>query len=290
MAKLKTIYEKKEDIPEGFEELFTERGGKFELTGVEGVKTQADIDRVQEGLRKEKQDHKATKDKLAKWGELDPETVPAQIAELEETKAQLEAAIADGKVDPKKNEAAIEAAVKRALGPVERTLAQTRTELENTKKQVTERDSMITELNTGIRQGKIDGTIRDAAIAAKVVGTAIDDAVLVSSRVFEIAEDGRILTRDNVGITPGLTPAEYFKDMQEKRPHWWPQSVGGGSSGAGGRGTNRLDNPWTKEGWNVTRQGQVVKQVGAAKAAEMAKAAGVSLGAVRPAEAAKSAA
>ena len=34
-AKLKTIYEKEEEIPEGYTDLYLERNGKFELTGIE---------------------------------------------------------------------------------------------------------------------------------------------------------------------------------------------------------------------------------------------------------------
>jgi hypothetical protein len=42
-------------------------------------------------------------------------------------------------------------------------------------------------------------------------------------------------------------------------------------------------NPWTREGWNLTQQGVVYKKVGREKAAELAEAAGVRLGATRPA-------
>src|SRR4051812_33728781 len=78
-VKLKTIYEKAEDIPEGFNELYLERNGKFELTGIEGVKTQADVERVQDALRKEKELHKAAKSALEKWGDLDPAEIPAKL-------------------------------------------------------------------------------------------------------------------------------------------------------------------------------------------------------------------
>jgi hypothetical protein len=44
-----------------------------------------------------------------------------------------------------------------------------------------------------------------------------------------------------------------------------------------------VKNPWTREGWNITRQGQIYKQVGPKKAAELAAAAGVKLHATRPA-------
>ena len=90
-VKLKTIYDKQEDIPENFGELYTEKNGKFELTAVEGVKTQADIDRVNSALVKERNDHKMVKEKLQAFGDVDPATLPVLQEELTEAKARLEA-------------------------------------------------------------------------------------------------------------------------------------------------------------------------------------------------------
>jgi hypothetical protein len=42
-------------------------------------------------------------------------------------------------------------------------------------------------------------------------------------------------------------------------------------------------NPWRKENWNLTRQGEVVRALGVAKAGEIAKAAGSFVGATKPA-------
>jgi hypothetical protein len=41
-------------------------------------------------------------------------------------------------------------------------------------------------------------------------------------------------------------------------------------------------NPWSEKGWSVTRQGSVTKALGAAKAAELARAAGSFIGATSP--------
>jgi hypothetical protein len=101
--------------------------------------------------------------------------------------------------------------------------------------------------------------------------------------VLEVAPDGLIVTKDNIaGVTPGIGAADWLKDMQEKRPHWWPQSQGGGARGAGSGGVNRADNPWTKEGWNVTKQGQYVRTNGEAKAKTLAESVGSHLGATSP--------
>lgn len=280
-VKLKTIYEKADDIPEGYAELYVERGGKFELHGIEGVKTQADVDRVSEALRKEKADHKTAKDALAKFGELEPDKIHASLEELEEAKAQLATAVKDGKVDENAVQERIEAAVTRAVGPLNRDKQALERALDAQKKIVTEKDGEIGTLNGSIKRSKIEGILRDNAIAAKVIATAIDDAVMVGLGMFEDV-DGKYVTKDGVGVTPGLDPKEWYKDMQEKRPHWWPTSQGGHSRGGGAPLGSSAENPWSRAGWNITKQGQYVRQHGEAKAAEAAKSVGSAMGQTKP--------
>lgn len=278
---LKTIYEKQEDIPEGYEKLYRERNGKWELHGIEGVKTQADIDRVQEALRKEKTDHKVTKESLQKFGDLDPEKVPAALEELEEVKAQLATATKEGKVDEGAVQERIEAAVNRAVGPLQRDKKSLETQLANKDKTIAEKDGEVQTLQGSIKRNKIEGILRDNAIGAKVIATAIDDAVMVGLGMFEEV-DGKYVTKDGVGVTPGLAPTEWYKDMQEKRPHWWPASVGGNSRGGGAPLGRHADNPWSPAGWNITAQGQYVKQHGIAKANEAAISVGSKVGDTKP--------
>lgn len=280
--KLKTVYEKAEEIPEGYNELYAERGGKFELVEVEGVKTQADIDRINEALRKEKTDHKAAKEKLQKFGEIDPDQLPAQLEELIEAKARLNQLTAEGKLDETKIAERIEAAVNRAVGPIDRDKKAVERALEAERKKVEAAQGEISKRDQQILNTKIEQSLREGANVSKILPTAIDDAVLLSARYFEVAEDGRTITRADSGVTPGLDPKEFFKDMQEKKPHWWPVSQGGGSRGAGGATGFDKGNPWSEQGWNVTGQGAYVKQHGPEKAAQAAASVGSKLGATRP--------
>ena len=97
MTDYKAIYDSVDDIPESvdnFRELFTEKGGRFELTGFTGIKTEADVARIQAGAEKERNDHKATKEKFSIWSDLDHAEVMAKLDRIPE----LEAA-ADGKLD-----------------------------------------------------------------------------------------------------------------------------------------------------------------------------------------------
>lgn len=282
MPKLKTIYEKAEEIPEGYSELYVERNGKFELTGIEGVKTQTDLDKLNEALRKERADHKASKDALAKWGDLNPDEIPAQLEELNEVKAQLATATKDGKINEGAVQERIEAAVTRAVGPLQRDKASLEKQLAAKDAAIKEKASEVENLHGTIKRNRLEGILRDTAIAAKILPTAIDDAVMVGINHFEQLEDGRIVTKDGVGLTPGLDPKEWAKDMQERRPHWWPPSVGGGARGGGAPLGRNAENPWSAEGWNVTKQGQYHRQFGEAKAAEAAKSVGSFIGATKP--------
>ena len=267
---LKVVHDKLDEIPEKFRELYEERDGKFVLIGIEGVKTQADIDRVQEALRKERKDHKDTKDKLGKFGDLNADEIIEKLDKLPELEA---AAAAAG--DPKKIDDLVNAKLASAKAPLEREL-----------KKLREDNAKLTEANTAHaekdRKRAVHDAVREAAVKGKLLDTAVEDALMLAERVFEVGEDGKILTKDGVGVTPGITADLWLQDMQQKRPHWWAPSSGGGAKGGQGGG-NFPNNPWSKDHWNLTEQGRMVN-MDRAKAEQMAKAAGVVIGATRPAE------
>lgn len=282
---LKTVYATQEEIPEGYENLYTERNGQWELTGVQGVKTQADIDRVQGALVKEREAHKVTKAALVPFEGLDPEAIAATTIELEEVKAQLAAVKGDGTIDETKLEPIIAARVAQRVAPVEREKASLTRQLDAAKATIATKDGEVTGLKTTITTGNVERAIRDAAVEAKVQGPAVVDAVLHGRSVFEVTEDGRIITKDSAGVTPGLTPKEWLNDQKETSPHWWPASVGGGSKGGGSNGAGGYagaNNPWSKEGWNITKQGALIKSLGETKAAEIAAQAGCKIGDTKP--------
>ena len=59
-----------------------------------------------------------------------------------------------------------------------------------------------------------------------------------------------------------------------------------GSDGQGNFNMNAKDNPWSRDGWNLTKQGMLVREDGA-KAAKLAEQAGSKVGATAPPQAAK---
>ena len=52
---LKAVVDGLNDIEEPFRPLYQERNGKFELNGVEGMRTQADVDRLLKKADEERQ-------------------------------------------------------------------------------------------------------------------------------------------------------------------------------------------------------------------------------------------
>lgn len=276
---LNAIHETVDDIPEQYRDLYTEKNGKYELTGIVGIKTQADIERLQTSLGKERDDHKNTKASLGVWGDLDHEDVMAKLDKYPELEAAAAGKLDDAQIDEVVNRR-VEGTLNSRLAPVERDNKRLQAENEELRSQ-----------NEGFHQAnikrKIHDDVRKAMVASKVINEAQDDALMLAERIFEVREDdGAVVTKDGVGVTPGIPADQWLVEIQESRPHWWPASVGGGAgggrSGGGGfpAGTN---NPFSAEGWNMTKQGQVVREKGMDYAQRMASAAGTTVGGRKPA-------
>lgn len=276
---LKAIYENKEEIPEGFSELYTERGGKWELSGIEGIKTAADVDRISVGLTKEREEHKKTKEKLAAFGELDPTQAQKDADQIHELQTKLEtaeAAAGDGKPDEAVIDKLVEARVATVVKPLQR-------DLDKANKLNVENGDTITAFELKDTNRSITDAVRKAAGESKIVTSAMEDVLMLSERVFEVAEDGGVLTRDNVGVTPGIDPVVWLSEMQDKRSHWWPTSQGGGAGGGNGSGGGSMaDNPFSFKGWNMTKQGEEVR-TNPERAARLAQSAGTTVGGLKPA-------
>src|SRR5574343_628829 len=139
-----------DNIPEQFRELYTEQNGKFVLTGVEGVKTKADIDRIHASLIKERNDHKQTREKFSFIGDRDI----SQVQEMLDKYPELELA-ASNKLDEAGIQKLVEARLGSATAPLKR-------ELETYKKQMAEKDSLIEQFSTEKKSRKIKDDVLSA--------------------------------------------------------------------------------------------------------------------------------
>ena len=274
---LKDIHESLDEIPEQYRDLYAEKGGKYELTGIAGVKTSADVARVNTALEHEKNAHKDTKTRLGTWGDLDHDTVTKQLDRI----AELEAAAGD-KLDETKLD---ELATKRAEGIVKTRVAPLERELKSLKKTNEDLLGSNTALTGKANTRSREDLLRPMLIEAKVLPEHHEDVFLYAERHLEKTDDGVWLARDGVtGITSGALPKDWLVEMLDKRPGWLPGSHGGNARGSGpSGGFLGGSNPWTYENWNMTKQGEYVKLNGRDKAAAAAKAAGTSVGGGKPA-------
>ena len=263
---IEVTYATQEEIPAGFESLYTEKGGKWELTEVKGIKTEADVTRVQTALSKERADHKKAKEALSAFGDLKPDEVLVKLDRINELEELVK-----GKPDDTKINEMVETRIKARIAPLEREKA-------NLAKQVTELTGEIELFKVEGTKRTISETVRAAASKAKLLPEAIDDALMFAERVFTVDESGAIVVKEGVGFTVGINPEVWLTELQPKRPHWWGSSIGGGGKpGTGGGGVN----PFTHENWNMTEQGRMIKE-NRAKAEQMAKSAGTTIGGGRP--------
>lgn len=270
MEKLETQYDDISAVPEPFRGLFAESDGKFLLTGINGLKTQADIDRLSTALSKERGDHASLRDKFKPFSGLDYADVQAKLDRYPE----LEAA-ASGKLDDEKIQSIAEGRVKQKIAPIERELETARTEIADWRTRAERAEATL------ISRDRNDG-VRSAALDMKTHVSALPDIEMAASIYFEQTADGKFITKaDITGVTPGLDFKAWLKEMQKSRPHWWPASEGGGAGGAGGGGTFS-ENPWSAEHWNMTKQGEVIRKDGTEVANRMAKAAGTFVGGGKP--------
>lgn len=271
MADLELAYDSVDTIPEAYRPLFTETDGKFNFTGVNGMKSVTDVNKVQEGLRKEREDHSVTKTSLKAWGDL----VPADTLKSLDRIKELELA-AGGKLDEDAINGMVESRITQKTAPLERSITDLTTDRDEWK---TKAES----LQTTIQKRDMGEAVGTVALEMKVHGVAIDDVKMVAERYLELDEHtgAYVVRSDAQGVTPGLDIKGFMKEMQKVRPFWWPESEGGGAGG-GGKQFGGSENPWSKDNWNITKQGRVLKEQGRETAESMAVAAGTKFNGPRP--------
>lgn len=268
-------YATADEVPAAFKSLYVEKDGvhNLNLTRFKGVKTEADVNNISRALTNEKNNHKELR---TKWGAFFGDKKPEDVQAMLDRYPELEQ-IAANKIDDKQLNELAEQRAKTRLAPLERNV-QTLTSA------VAERDNIIAGYKQAETRRTIHDEVRGFATKSKVVATAVEDVLMLAENVFEIAEDGKVITKDNIkGVPPGLSPEVWLQEMQKARPHWWPPSSGGGGSGGGGGGGfGGGDNPWSATGWNMTKQGQIMRE-SPDRAKQMATAAGTTIGGARPA-------
>jgi len=256
-------------VEEPFRSLYTEKDGKHVLTGVEGLVPASALAAVKTEAGGYRIKLRTATEALEKFAGMDPAKVAAELARIPE----LELA-ATGKLDETKIEGIVSARLTTKVAPIQRELTAAIAERDGLK-------SANEQLVGKERSRVVSDAIRTASRAAKLLDSAVEDAILLGERIFEVNDDLTVTAKDKVGCTPGIDPAAWLQEMQPKRGHWWPPSIGGGGSGSrGGPGFSGV-NPWGADTWNMTEQGAMVR-ADPKKAEQMAAAVGTTVGGLRP--------
>lgn len=271
---LEISYDSADGVPSEFAALYTEQNGKHVLTHVNGLKSHADIAKLQEGNRKEREDHKKTRDTLKAYTDLgqSPEDIRTALARIPELEA------GQGKIDDAKMEELVGARIAQKTAPLERTI-------QDKDKLIETLQNENGSLKESIQRRDLHEQVRAVGTEMKILSTAVPDAEMLAGAYFERDPDtNQFVTKADVaGVEAGMDIKQFMKAMQQSRPHWWPQSNGGGAGG--GAGTAVLDgkpNPWSHENWNMTEQGRVVTEHGMETAERLARSAGTTVGGLQP--------
>ena len=259
-------YTSADQIPTGYEGLYSEVDGVFRLTAIRGLKTPDDVNALQNALVKERNDHKQTKERFRALGDRDVNEVLASLDRISE----LEAA-AGGKLDDAAIDKLVEGRIATKLNPVQR-------ELKEAQDRLLAQSQEIEQYKTAASKRKIHDMLGAAGRKLKVIDTAFDDMLLIGEHMLTVDDAGNVVTTQAAGMA-GLSAEVWLTEQQRARPHWFPTSHGAGASGSKGGQTGA--NPFSADGWNLTEQGKLVK-TDRALAEQLAKAAGTTIGGPRP--------
>lgn len=245
---------------------YTEVDGGYELQ-VDGPGAD-DVSKLKQALANERAAHKETRAKYAGI-DMTADEIRALRDNNEDLQFQLESAPKAS--DPQELEDRAELLAARKTRELDRELATLR-----------EQNSSYVNAIQMHEAAANQRTMRDAAMDAisgdkgvQLVDSAREDLLPFVERSFEMNDLGEIVSKDGVGLEPGLTIRETLNEMQAsgRRSHWFKQSAGAGAAGNKSGTPAAGPNPFAKDTFNMTEIGRLVGS-DPARAKALAKAAG----------------
>ena len=185
MEKLKLLYNSETDIPKEYASLYEEVDSKFKLTGIDGIKTQADVDKVMDAKKHEVDNRKTIEQELA---ELKKNYEGIDTSKYKELLADHEKA-AMLKIDPKADLDKIK--LQKDLDDLKATLETANASisaLEREKKQVKIDKATLAEC----RKLKLD--------------PRFDEDVLLRTSSLDISDSDIVMTKDGLSLAEFLQP------------------------------------------------------------------------------------
>jgi len=195
-------------LPEAIQALYKGEGDTYTLQ-VEGIKTPEDVENVQAALRKEREEHDATKATLKTTAaDLGTATDKVTVYENDDSKKLEKEQLVEFARLQRENEA-----LTADNGTLKASF-----------------DSLTGEVTTN----KIVAHLRSEAKGI-IREDAIDNEIQALANHF-VSADGKFLTNSTLGDKSGLEAKAYLTQFVEGRSYLVPTSKGGGAGGGGGSG------------------------------------------------------
>jgi hypothetical protein len=251
---LKAVVDSLDDIPEALHAEYQEKDGKFYLDLDSTISTHTSIIPLARSLENLKRDKAARDTKIAgleaKIAGLPEDFDPAKYADVLH---ELEAL----KADPGRNQEN-EAALARVREQYEQRIRNAETKRQE---DLAAKDREIAELNGTIGRTVVDGGLTEQLTKAGVAPEFLKAARTmlkgqVKTKKNDATGDFEPIVDGDLGEMPLAQFVENWAKSDEGKPFIIKPS---GSNGKGsGKETSTEDNPWAKDTWNMTRQGQVL--------------------------------
>lgn len=239
---LQSKYDTLEDIPETVDvrDLYEERDGEFVLKkdAIVGVKSEADIVRLQKALTKERTARKTAETSLS----LFPGSPEDMAAELD------------------------------ALKDKSNTPNQTQLrEVEKLKQELSNSVSQVGVLQNTIGAQTLKNMFVKEASDQGVNTSALEDVLLWGEKLFTV-KDGEVVSKDDNNLQ---TPSDWLSELKSsgKKDYWFVQSQGGGAQGSKGGVSATGVEHFSKGTSNLTRMSAIYLE-DKDKANRLAKLAG----------------
>ena len=221
---LKSKYDSLEEIPTELnpQDLYEERDGEYVLKkdSIAGVKSDADIARLQTALSKERVARKAAETSLSLFSGS-PEDVMQELQDLKDAGAQPSQAH--------------------------------QRELERMKQELDVSASKVSELNGVLGSQKLQAAFVKEATDQGVASAALDDILLWGEKLFTV-KDGEVVARDENNLQ---SPGDWLADLKSsgKKDYWFEQSQGSGAQG--GKGAGNISGVEHFSKGNLTKMSQI---------------------------------
>jgi hypothetical protein len=232
---IQSKYSKVEDIPEmTVKELFTEKDGGMVFTGIEGIKTKDDTDKLEEALRKERNDHGQLKEKLKVFDGVDAEQAKKAMEENELLKLQAK----DG-IMSEDAQAHIKLKIEQGIASANERASEFESQVNDfkTKESAVSHKTFISDL-------------AEKSVSSDLIGVAVDRFISFSEKD---PISGDYVSNGLGGYEKGIPLDKIISGELEKTPSFAKQNTashGGGSDGQNSTGVN----PFKKDTFNRTEQ------------------------------------